>query len=303
MSLFMFSRKKQEEYIQDLADIARKKGRWGDIWRRLLRNKLGMVGLVIIVVLVILCVFAGVFTKYPYDLQVFEDKWLYPSWKHLLGTDNFGRDLWSRMLYGGRISLMVAFLATLISSGAGTILGAISGYFGGTTDTVITRILDIVMAVPGLLLAIAIAFALGPGPVNTALAISISGIPFSARLMRATVMTIKSNDYIEAGRASGSKHSRIIFVHVLPNTIAPLIVNASLWIAGNIMAISGLSFIGLGVHPPIPEWGAILIDGRPYFRDFWPTIVFPSIFIMLTLFGFNLLGDGLRDALDPRLKD
>jgi len=262
-----------------------------------------MVGLVIIVVLVILCVFAGLFTKYPYYLQSLKDKWLYPSWEHPFGTDNLGRDLWSRMLYGGRISLMVAFLATLISTVAGTICGAVTGFFGGMTDTIITRILDIVMAIPGILLAIAIAFALGPGPINTALAISISGIPFSSRLMRATVMTIKSNEYIEAGKAAGSKNFRIIFVHVLPNTIAPLIVNASLWIAGNIMAISGLSFIGLGVHPPTPEWGAILIDGRPYFRDFWPTIVFPSLFIMLTLFGFNLLGDGLRDALDPRLKD
>jgi peptide/nickel transport system permease protein len=262
-----------------------------------------MVGLSIIVILVILCVFAGVFTKYPYSLQSLKDKWQYPSWQHLLGTDNLGRDLWSRMLYGGRVSLMVAFLATLISTVFGVILGAISGYYGGMTDTIITRILDILMAVPGILLAIAIAFALGSGPVNTALAISIAGIPFSARLLRATVMTIKSNEYIEAGRAAGSKNFRIIFVHVLPNTIAPLIVNASLWIAGNIMAISGLSFIGLGVHPPTPEWGAILIDGRPYFLDFWPTIVSPSIFIMLTLFGFNLLGDGLRDALDPRLKD
>ena len=303
MMMFMFSRKKQEEYIQDLTDIARKKSRGRDIWRRLFRNKLGMVGFGIIALLVILILFAGVFTKYPYDLQVIGDKWLYPSWKHPMGTDNFGRDLWSRMLYGGRISMMVALLATVISAGGGTILGAVAGYFGGKTDTFITRILDVLMAVPGLLLAIAIAFALGSGPANTALAISISGIPYSARLMRATVMTIKSNEYIEAGKASGSKNFRIIFVHVLPNTIAPLIVNASMWIADNIMSISGLSFIGLGVQPPTPEWGAILVAGRPYFRDFWPTIVFPSIFIMLTLFGFNLFGDGLRDALDPRLKD
>ena len=301
--LFSFSRKKQDERIQDLADIARKKSRGRDIWRRLFKNRLGMVGLAIVLCLFILIIFAGVFTKYPYDVQSLGDKWLYPSWDHPFGTDNFGRDLWSRMLYGGRISLMVAILAAVIAFGGGIVVGAIAGYFGGLTDTLITRALDVLMAVPGLLLAIAIAFALGTGPLNTALAISISGIPYSARLMRATVMTIKSNEYIEAGRASGSKHFRIIFVHVLPNTIPSLIVNASMWIADNIMAISGLSFIGLGVHPPTPEWGAILVAGRPYFRDFWPTIVFPSLFIMLTLFGFNLFGDGLRDALDPRLKD
>ena len=301
--MFMFSKKKQEEYIQNLADAARKTSRWRDIWRRLLKNRLGMVGLVIIVVLVVLVVFAGVFTKYPYSQQVFENKFAYPSWDHPMGTDNLGRDLWSRMLYGGRISLLVALLACCISAGLGTILGSVAGYFGGMTDTVITRITDILMAIPGLLLALAISSALGSGPVNTALAISVSGIPYSARLMRATVMTIKSNEYIEAARASGSRHRRLIFKHVLPNTIAPLIVNASLWIAGNIMQISGLSFVGLGVNPPTPEWGAILAAGRTYIRDFWPIIVFPSLFIALTLFGFNLLGDGLRDALDPRLKD
>ena len=301
--LIMFSRKKQDEYIQDLADAARKKSRWLDIWRRLLRNKLGMVGLCIIVVLVLLIIFADVLAKQPYDMQVFTERWQYPSRAHILGTDELGRDLWSRMLHGGRISLMVAVLAVCISVSAGIVLGSTAGYFGGMTDIIITRIMEILMAVPGLLLAIAIAFALGQSPVNTAIAISTSGIPFSCRLIRATVMSLKSNEFVEAARASGSKHFRVIFVHIIPNTIAPLIVNASLWVAGNIMAISGLSFIGLGVRPPTPEWGAILVAGRPYFRDFWPTILFPSLFIALTLFGFNLLGDGLRDALDPRLKD
>ena len=301
---FLFSsKKKQDEFIKDFADAARKKSRWRDIWRRLLRNRLGMVGLVIIIILVLLVILADVLAKQPYDVQVFTERWEYPSWKHLLGTDDLGRDLWSRLLHGGRISLMLSVIAVAISLSAGIVLGSIAGYFGGMVDIVIVRILEVFMAVPGLLLATAIAFALGSSPINTAIAISISGIPGSARLIRATVMTLKSNEFIEAARASGSKHFRVIFVHVLPNTIAPLIVNASMWIAGNIMAISGLSFIGLGVRPPTPEWGAILIAGRPYFRDFWPTIVFPSLFIMLTLFGFNLLGDGLRDALDPRLKD
>jgi len=300
--LSLYTKKGQEKQAQAMAEIAKKKSRWRDIWARLRRNKLGMLGLSLIVILLILVLFAPLFTKYDHLAQEYK-KFEFPSSAHIFGTDDQGRDLWARMLYGGRVSLLVAALACLISTFFGTVLGSFAGFFGGWTDTIITRIFDVLMAIPGMLLAVAVAFALGRGPVNTAIAISISGIPLSARLMRATVMTIRSNEYVEAARASGSKSIRVIFVHVLPNTIAPLIVNASMWIAGNIMAISGLSFIGLGVQIPTPEWGAILIIGKQYFRQFWPLVVFPSGFIMVTLFGFNLLGDGLRDALDPRLKD
>jgi peptide/nickel transport system permease protein len=304
MSFFkLFTKRGQKEYVEDLVALSQKKGKWRDIWARMRRNKLGMLGLCIIVLLILLVAGADIFTKYTYFDQNPSIKFTLPSNEHIMGTDNFGRDLWARMLYGGRVSLLVAFFATCISVGFGTVLGAVSGFFGGKIDLIISRILDVLMAVPGMLLAIAIAFALGSNPVNTALAISVSGIPLSSRLMRSTVMAIKENEFVEAARATGSKSLRIVFIHVLPNTIAPLIVNASMWIAGNIMAISGLSFIGLGVTPPTPEWGQILMAGKPYFRDFWPMITFPSLFIMLTLFGFNLLGDGLRDALDPRLKD
>jgi len=301
--VFFKTRKQKEKIAQDLADMARRKSQWGDIWARLLRNKLGMLGLIIVAILVILVVFAGLFSKYPYDLQQFTKKFVYPNSEFWLGTDNFGRDLWSRMLYGGRVSMMISLLAMLISGGLGAIFGAIAGYFGGKTDLIITRILDIIMAVPGLLLAMSISAALGSGPGNTALAISISGIPYGTRIMRSTVMSIKGNDFVEAAKATGSKNMRLIFKHIVPNTIAPLIVNSTLMIGGNIMAISGLSFVGLGVTPPNPEWGSILAAGRTYIRDFPPIVIFPSIFIMLTLFGFNLFGDGLRDALDPRLKD
>jgi peptide/nickel transport system permease protein len=199
--------------------------------------------------------------------------------------------------------MMVAVLANVISLFIGIIIGAVAGYFGGKTDLTITRVVDIIMAIPALLLAIAISAALGGGPINTALAISISGIPPGTRIMRSTVMSIKGNEFVVAARATGSKHRRVIFRHILPNTIAPLIVNATFGISSNIMAISSLSFIGLGVQPPTPEWGSILAAGRTYIRDFYPIIVFPSLFIVLTLFGFNLFGDALRDALDPRLKD
>ena len=301
--MFLMSNRKKQELAENLVEITKKKSQWGDIWKRLLRNKLGMVGLVIVAILLIIIIFAGLFTKHDYAFQDFGNRFAAPSWQHIMGTDNFGRDLWSRLLYGGRISLLVALIAVCMSGTVGAIFGAIAGYFGGKIEVVITRLLDIIMAVPSLLLAIAISSALGSGPFNTALAISISGIPHSARIMRSTVMSIKDNEFVEAARASGSKHLRVLFKHILPNTIAPLIVNLTLSIGGNIMAISGLSFIGLGVQPPTPEWGSILAAGRVYIRDFWPIIVFPSLFIMLTLFGFNLLGDALRDALDPRLKN
>jgi peptide/nickel transport system permease protein len=281
----------------------RKKGQWRDIISRLFRNKIGLLGVIIVALLVILTVAAPLFTKYQFDAQSYPDKFKFPSGAHIMGTDNFGRDLWTRLLYGGRISLLIAILASIISNIIGVFIGSVAGYFGNRTDTLITRFLDILMAIPPLLLAIAISSSLGSGPLNTALAISLSGIPYSARIIRSTVMSIKDNEFVEAARATGSRHLRVIFKHILPNTIAPLIVGATLGIGANIMAISGLSFIGLGVHPPIPEWGSILADGRAYFRDFWPVIVFPSIFIMLTILGFNLFGDALRDALDPRLKD
>ena len=301
--MLLKTRKGKEKLTQDLAQIARKKSQWGDVWKRLLHNKLGMVGFVIVAALVILVVFAPLFTSYDYALQDFSMRFKYPSAAHILGTDNHGRDIFTRLLYGGRISLMVSLVSVIISSTLGIFLGSIAGYFGGKTDIVITRLLDILMAIPSLLLAIAISASLGGGPINTALAISVSGIPHSMRIMRSTVLSIKTNEFVEAARATGSKHLRIIFVHILPNTFAPLLVNSTLLIGGNIMAISGLSFIGLGVQPPIPEWGSILAAGRQFIRDFWPIIVFPSLCIMLTVFGFNLFGDGLRDALDPRLKD
>jgi peptide/nickel transport system permease protein len=295
-----------KQVIEDaevLDDAVRKQGQWKDIIRRLFKNKLGTIGFFLVILLIILSVFAPLFTRYDPSFQDFAARFAYPSKDHIMGCDNYGRDLWSRLLYGGRISLLVAVTSVFISNFFGIIIGAYAGYFGGKADLIITRIMDVFMAVPGLLLAIAISSALGSGPLNTAIALSISAIPHSARIMRSTVLTIKSNEFVEAAKATGSRNYRVIFKHILPNTIAPLIVNATLALGGNIMGISGLSFIGLGVQPPTPEWGSILATGRTYIRDFWPIVVFPAIFIALAVFGINLFGDALRDALDPRLKD
>jgi len=301
--MLLMTKQGQEKLARDMAEIAKKKSQWGDVWKRLFRNKRGVLGMGIVVLLLIFVLGANLFTNYDYAVQDVTNRYDMPGREHLMGTDNYGRDIFTRLLYGGRISLMVSMMSVIISGCIGIALGSIAGYFGGRIDLVITRVLDILMAIPALLMAIAISSALGSGPVNTALAISVSGIPHSMRIMRSTVLSIKSNDFVEAARATGSKHMRIIFRHILPNTVAPLIVNSTLQIGGNIMAISGLSFIGLGVQPPTPEWGSILAAGRIYIRDFWPIIVFPAMCIMLTVFGFNMFGDGLRDALDPRLKD
>ncbi len=281
----------------------KKASRMGDIVARFVRNKLGMLGLAIIVILLILVIFAPIFTKYPYFEQSFKDRFLMPCAEHPLGTDNFGRDLWSRMLYGGRISLLVSVCALIMSNVIGIVIGAVCGYFGGIVDNIISRFLDILMSIPGMLLAIAAAAALGTGPIKTSIAIAITGMPYGARIVRSSVLSIKNNEFVEAARATGSTQFRVIMKHILPNTLAPIIVNATMNIGSNIMAISGLSFVGLGVQPPTPEWGSILSAGREFLRDFPPIVIFPALFIGLTLFGFNILGDALRDALDPRLKD
>jgi peptide/nickel transport system permease protein len=294
---------RNDKAIEHALEITRKRSQWADIIARVYRNKIGMVGFSIVVILLILVIFAPLFTHQDPALQVLASKFAPPSREHLMGTDNFGRDLWSRLLYGGRISLLIAFFSTILSCVTGLAIGSISGYFGGKLDIGINRVLDVMMAIPGLLLAIAISTALGAGPFNTVLAISIAGIPPSARLMRATVMSIKNNEYVEAAIATGSNNLRIVFKHVIPNAIAPVLLTATMAIGGGIMQISGLSFLGLGVAPPTPEWGSILNAGRPYLRDFWPLIVFPAMFITLTVLGFNLFGDALRDVLDPRLKD
>ena len=281
--------------------LLKKRSQMRDIWRRFKSNKLAMVGLVIVVVIVLSAVFADVITPYEYSARS-SDRLVFPCLAHPFGTDNYGRDLLSRVIYGGRISLLVSLLGLLISVGIGSVLGATAGYFGGPYETIVMRLMDIIMAIPGTLMAVAVSALLGNGVVNTAIAVSVGGIAPSARMLRATVLTIRDQEYVEAARARGSGNFRIIIRQILPNTLSPLIVESTLRIGTNIMMISGLSFIGLGVQPPTPEWGSILNTGREFITTFWPMITFPGIAIMLTMFGFNVMGDGLRDALDPKLK-
>lgn len=298
----MSGRKKKETYIQSLEGMTHKHSQWRDVMHRLFKNRLAIVGLILVAAVLFATIFANFLTPYDYSAQSFGDRFVYPCLAHPFGTDQYGRDLLARILYGGRVSLIVALIAVVISLVIGAVLGAVAGYFGGMYDTVIMRVIDIIMSIPGLLLAVAISAALGTGLLNTGIAVGLASIPGGARILRSTVMTIRDEQYIEAARAGGAGHAYIIVHHVLPNTIAPLIVDASLKVGMAILTISSLSFVGLGVQEPTPEWGAILSSGRAYIRDFWPLVIFPGLAIMTTLLGFNLLGDGLRDALDPKLK-
>lgn len=280
-----------------------KHSQWGDVFKRLMRDKLAVVGLVIALFLVLVAVFANFLAPCDYTAQDIGNRLAWPSAEHLLGTDNFGRDLLSRIIYGARTSLLVALISLVISTVIGVILGAFAGYFGGWVETIIMRCTDILMAIPQILMAVSIQAALGTGTFNTALAISISGIPMGVRILRAQILSIRDQEYVEAAIATGSGSMRVLFHQIMPNCLAPLIVDISLRVGMAIMSISGLSFIGLGVQPPTAEWGSIMTAGRTYIRDFWPLATFPGVAIFLALFGFNVLGDGLRDAMDPKLKD
>ena len=269
---------------------------------RLTRNKLAMLGTILVIIIVLSAIFADFIAPYDYDEAIIIEKFTMPCLAHPLGTDNFGRDILSRIIYGGRVSLLVSLLGVGIALVIGGLLGAVAGYVGGKLEGFIMRIMDILMAVPGFLLAVSISAAMGPGVMPTAIAIAICGVPSYARIIRASFMTVKDQEFVEAAKATGSGHLNIIFRQIFPNILAPVIVDTTLRIGGNILMISSLSFIGLGVQPPTPEWGSMLSAGRTYIRDFWPLVTFPGLAIMVTLFGFNLFGDGLRDALDPRLK-
>ena len=292
----------KEKVAQQEAAPMKKRSQMRDIWKRFRSNKLAMAGLIIVAIIVLSAIFANFIAPYDYDKQSFADRFLMPSAEHLFGTDNYGRDLFSRVLYGGRVSLLDSLLGLLISVGIGSIFGATAGYFGGLYETIVMRVMDIIMAVPGTLMAVSVSALLGTGVWQTAIAVSIGGIAPSARMLRATVLTIREQEDVEAARARGSSNLRIIVRQILPNTLSPIIVDSTLRIGTNIMMISGLSFIGLGVQPPTPEWGSILNTGREFITTFWPMITFPGLLIMLTMFGFNVMGDGLRDALDPKLK-
>jgi len=278
-----------------------KHSQWGDVWRRFKRNKLALFGMILALLLVLVAIFANVIA--PYDpTQISTSRFELPSLTHLMGTDDFGRDLFSRVIYGARVSLLISLLSLVISIALGIGLGATAGYFGGWYENLIMRICDIFMCIPGMLLAVCISSLLGIGILNTAIAIAVSGVAPCIRQIRACVLQVRSQEYVEAARATGESTPKIIFHEILPNILSPLIVDSTMRVGGNILQISGLSFIGLGVQPPTSEWGSIMSAGQEYITTFWPMITFPGIAILLTVFAFNVMGDGLRDALDPRLK-
>lgn len=280
----------------------RKRGQWWDVWGRLRRNKVAMVSIALLLLIILAAIFSELITPYGYMERDLTNTFAFPSLEHVFGTDNLGRDIFSRVLVGGRISLLVAFGSVLLSAAAGSLLGAAAGYYGGRVEFGIMKLTDIMMAIPAFLLAVTVSAAMGTGLMNTVVAVGLTNIPRFVRLMRAETLSVKGNEFILASRASGGSDLYIILKHIFPNALSSTIVNVTLGVGTAILQISGLSFVGLGVRPPTPEWGSMLASGRTYMRDFWPMVTFPGIAIVVTLMLFNLAGDGLRDAMDPRLK-
>ncbi len=284
-------------------------GLWVDSWHRLKKNRPAMAGLAFIIILVVVALTAPLLAPVsPYAQEL--DLRLAPPGTpradghgvYILGADHMGRDILSRIIYGSRISLAVGLVSEFIVSVIGITLGAIAGYYGGRVDNIIMRISDIMFAFPDLLFAIGIMFALGPSIFNVFIALGVVGWAGMARLVRSQVIALKEMDFVEAARAQGLSDWMIVTRHILPNCLGPIIVSISLGIPGAIMGEAGLSFLGLGAQPPLASWGSMIYDARPYFTTDPLFSVFPGIAIMLTVFAFNLFGDGLRDALDPRLK-
>ncbi len=286
------------------ATLDRKKGLWREAWIRMRRNRASIVGMVLLSTIILLAVFANVIADYNTMVIKIDmtNRLAPPSAQHIFGTDELGRDLFARIIHGARISLSIGFLAELATLVLGMLFGAISGYYGGKLDNVIMRFMDVFMAIPSLLLSIAMVTAFGTSTLILVLAIAVAGVPSLSRVVRAQVMRAREQEYVEAARALGANDFVIIMKYIVPNIMSPIIVQVALDIAGCILTVSSLSYLGLGVPPPAPEWGAILSAGQTYIRDAWNVTVFPGVMIVLTVISLNLVGDGLRDALDPKMK-
>ncbi|MBA7591260.1 Glutathione transport system permease protein GsiD [subsurface metagenome] len=272
-----------------------------DIWRRLKKNKLALLGLATLLIIFVMAVFAPLIIPYDYAAQNYEHRLEFPSRDHWLGTDNFGRDIFSRIVYGSRYTLVIGFGCITVSAIIGSILGALAGFFPAF-DNIIMRFTDVVMAIPIFTLNISIIAALGKGIENMMIAMTITNIPMFIRIVRARVMTIREQEFIEAARAIGASDFRILVKHIMFNSLAPIIIQFTLGAGTIILWAASLSFIGLGVQPPTPEWGLMISAGRTYLRDYWYISIFPGLAIVMITYALNLLGDGLRDAMDPRLK-
>lgn len=287
------------------------RGLWGDAWYRFKKNKFAVIGLVFVVFLVLVSIATLVIDWVTageiYNTYVIKQNLALkldgPSAAHIFGCDEFGRDILFRLIWGTRYSLFIGVVSILIALVGGGILGALAGFYGGQLDNVIMRVMDVFLSIPSMVLAIAIVSALGTGIFNLLLSIAVPQIPRLARIVRAAVMSVRDREFVEATRAVGASDTLIIAKYIIPNAMAPIIVQASLSVGAAILSIAGLSFLGIGVQPPAPEWGSILNAARTYMRDAWHISVIPGLMIMITVLSLNLAGDGLRDALDPKLKN
>lgn len=274
------------------------------IWFRFRKNKLAMVGLVMLAVILFMVVFANFIIDEAMVTEMEpENAFQGPTKDHIFGTDLYGRDLFARVIYGGRVSLRVGMTAVLSAMCLGGLLGALAGYFGGTVENIIMRVMDVFLAIPSMILAITVVAALGASLNNLIIALIIARTPQFARIVRSAVLPIRNQEYVEAALACGTSHWRIIMKHILPNAIGPVIVQATLQMGSVILNIAGLSFVGLGIQPPTPEWGSMLSEARDYLREYVYLAIPPGLAIMMSVFSFNRVGDGLRDALDPKLKN
>jgi len=268
--------------------------------RRFRRNRAALTGLVLVLLLVALATAAPLLAPYAPDAQNLRARLRPPSAEHWFGTDEFGRDLLSRVLFGARISLMTGLVPVVSGALLGTFIGLVAGYYGGRIDTVLMRVMAVLLAFPSLLLALAVVGALGPGLTNAVIAVAVVGVPQYARIVRSVVIGTREEEFVHAARALGARDGRLLLRHVFPTTLGPLTVQATLGIGFAILSMAGLSFLGLGVQPPTADWGEMLARGRRFLPDATWLLAFPGIAISLTVLAFNLLGDGLRDALDPR---
>ena len=281
----------------------KKRSKMGEIWHYLKKNKGAMAGLIFIVVLIIVALTVDLWLDYELVItQSIKDRLQKPSAEHWMGTDEYGRDVFLRLLYGSKFSVMVGFVAVAIALALGVSLGAIAGYYGGIIENLIMRGLDIFGAIPSVLMGIVIVSALGANTFNLMIAVGLTSVPGFARVTRASVLTVRNQEYVEAARAIGISEGKIIFSHIIPNCLSPIIVQTTLRVGSAIIAASSLSFLGLGMPAPAPEWGSMLSGGRQFLRGNSYLTLFPGLAIMVTVLAFNMLGDGLRDAMDPKLK-
>lgn len=295
---------KKQPLNQKTSDLIKQRGQGAEIWHRLKKNRGAMLGLFIIILLACIAILGTFFIDYDQVAkQNYEICKQRPSLSHIMGTDEYGRDIFIRVLYGTRYSLSIGVVAVSIALAIGVFLGALAGYFGGRIEELIMRFTDIFQSIPATLMSIIIVTVLGQKTFNLMVAIGLASVPQFVRITRVAVLSVRDQEFIESARAIGLSKAKIIFSHILPNCLSPIIVQATLRIATAILSASTLSFLGLGVPVPMPEWGAMLSAGRKFIRDYSYMTLFPGLAIMITVLAFNLLGDGLRDALDPKLKN